>query len=469
MEKKNILLIDNEKGIILNAKNALEKLGYSVFLANNDKTALKLLKNEHIYIVILDISLSNINGLEFLNLIKDHYKDIQVIVTGAYSDMQTTIKVMRMGAYDFLFKPFKLSKLVDVVNRAFKSLQAVKKRDVTKLIDNRCIIERSDNMHRIYKLIGRVAATDVTILITGESGVGKEIIARAIHENSNRADKCFLAVNCTAIPANLIESELFGHERGAFTGAQQSRIGKFEMANGGTLFLDEIGDMDHNLQAKLLRVIQEREIVRVGGNVPKKVDIRIIAATNKDLLQAIKRGEFREDLYHRLRVVEIHIPPLRERKVDIPGLVDYFVKEFQIKGKTIVKEISKGAMEKIMEYDWPGNIRELKNVIESALTLSQDPVLLPEHINLPEIPEIIELNNNINLNSLIRKTTRQFLKDNQKDIYNKIISIVERIVIEETLKFNNENQVKTAKVLGINRNTLRSKIEKYELLKERGV
>lgn len=466
MEKKNILLIDNEKGIILNAKNALEKLGYSVFLANNDKTALKLLKNEHIYIVILDISLSNINGLEFLNLIKDHYKDIQVIVTGAYSDMQTTIKVMRMGAYDFLFKPFKLSKLVDVVNRAFKSLQAVKKRDVTKLIDNRCIIERSDNMHRIYKLIGRVAATDVTILITGESGVGKEIIARAIHENSNRADKCFLAVNCTAIPANLIESELFGHERGAFTGAQQSRIGKFEMANGGTLFLDEIGDMDHNLQAKLLRVIQEREIVRVGGNVPKKVDIRIIAATNKDLLQAIKRGEFREDLYHRLRVVEIHIPPLRERKVDIPGLVDYFVKEFQIKGKTIVKEISKGAMEKIMEYDWPGNIRELKNVIESALTLSQDPVLLPEHINLPEI---IELNNNINLNSLIRKTTRQFLKDNQKDIYNKIISIVERIVIEETLKFNNENQVKTAKVLGINRNTLRSKIEKYELLKERGV
>ncbi|MDD2717650.1 MAG: sigma-54 dependent transcriptional regulator [Candidatus Wallbacteria bacterium] len=464
-----ILFADDEKSVRMAARVALEKAGYEVLLAKDGREALELVKSNEIAVSVLDIKMPEIDGLTLLQKIKEEFEDrVMVIMVSAYNDMSTTIKAMKLGAYDFLVKPIDIDNLLYIVEKSLATqslLLATKKTDKTERPG--IVIEKSEKMHEIYKLIGRISDSDVTVLITGESGVGKEVIARALHDNSSRSERCFLAVNCTAIPLNLIESELFGHEKGAFTGAQGTKIGKFELANGGTLLLDEIGDMDIEVQAKLLRVLQEREIVRIGSNQPIKVDIRILAATNKNLLEAIREGKFREDLYHRLKVIHLHMPPLRERKVDIPILADYFVKSYNLQYQSPVQGVSKLAVDKLLQYSWPGNIRELKNVMESALAVCRDIEILPDHINLPVDPLAAAgnmlLKTGDSLEEVIRIECEKLLSEEASDIFDRIIGRAEFAVIRTALDKFTGNQVKTSAVLGINRNTLRSKMEKYKL------
>ncbi|MGM0609044.1 MAG: sigma-54-dependent transcriptional regulator [Candidatus Muiribacteriota bacterium] len=475
-----IMVVDDEKNLRWAAKKALKAKNYDVLTVENGEKALDILKKElEIKVVILDIKMPGISGIEVLKKIKEKSEDIFVIMISAFGNMDTTIEAMKNGAYDFLLKPFDIDNMLSVVEKAceaYKNIERVsgeKKNDLNK--EN--IIGRSLEMQEIYKLIGKIASSDVTVLVTGESGAGKEVIARAIHYNSLRAKKPFMALNCTAMQETLIESELFGHEKGAFTGAYTQKLGKFELANGGTVFLDEIGDMSPELQAKLLRVMEEKRFVRVGGVKEISVDIRIVAATNKNLEKAIIDGSFREDLYHRIKVIHIKIPPLRERKEDIEALVKHFLAAFSMKNN-LAYQVSNEAMQKLKHYDWPGNVRELKNTIESAIALCRDGTIFPEHIliseesqrNLMSVKEKDEVRNPL---QLISEALNLILEEKNTDIenalqsdgklYSEIMDEIEKIFLEKIYNKLGNNQLKTSRVLGINRNTLRSKIEKYDL------
>ncbi|MFA7577955.1 MAG: sigma-54 dependent transcriptional regulator, partial [Candidatus Muiribacteriota bacterium] len=435
-------------------------------------------ENSDIRIVILDIKMPGISGLEVLKKIKEKNQNIFVIMISAFGDMDTTIEAMKNGAYDFLLKPFDIDKMISVVEKALEAWKNIEKLSEEKIreLKKESIIGRSPEMQEIYKLIGKIAASDVTVLVTGESGAGKEVIARAVHYNSLRADKPFMAINCTALHENLIESELFGHEKGAFTGAYIQKLGKFEIANGGTVFLDEIGDMSPELQAKLLRVMEEKRFVRVGGTKEISVDIRIIAATNRNLEKAIMDGKFREDLYHRIKVINIKIPPLRERKEDIPSLVEHFLASFALRGNLIYR-VSAEAMIKLQSYDWPGNVRELKNIIESAIAISRDGTIFPDHLllskesqqNLMSAKETLIKNPWENIKNLISIIVDEeiskidLIEVEEGNLYSEIIDEFEKDFLEKIYRQLGKNQLKTAKILGINRNTLRSKLDKYGL------
>lgn len=473
-----ILVVDDEKTLRWAAEKALKAEKFLVDTASTGEEALKIFESDNdIKLVILDIKMPGISGIEVLKKVKEIRQDTFVIMISAFGDMETTIEAMKNGAYDFLLKPFDIEKMISVVKKAIEAYKNIKSvsRNPDKL-QKSSIIGRSAKMQEIYKLIGKIAASDVTVLVTGESGAGKEVIARAVHYNSLRADKPFLAINCTALQETLIESELFGHEKGAFTGAYTQKLGKFELANGGTVFLDEIGDMSPELQSKLLRVMEEKKFVRVGGTKEISVDIRIVSATNRDLEKAIIEGKFREDLYHRIKVIHIKLPPLRERKDDIPALVEHLLRTSGLKSN-LQYRVSEEVIDKLLEYDWPGNVRELKNIIESAIAISRDGTILPEHILITgnarkqksgnfdskeENPwEIIK--------TAISEITAEDLDKLEKegieesDLYEKIIGNIDKIFIEEIYSRLGKNQLKTSRILGINRNTLRSKIEKYEL------
>jgi DNA-binding NtrC family response regulator len=397
----------------------------------------------------------------------------------AYGTTQTAIEAMKLGAYDYLLKPFDVPKLKDLVNNALKAA-----RDMKQVVSYQPLLEsedyelgivgRSEPMQQVFKLIGQLAASDATALITGESGTGKELVARAIYHHSNRSQHPFLAVNCAAIPEQLLESELFGHERGAFTGATMQRIGKFEQCNHGTLFLDEIGDMTPATQTKILRVLQSGTFERVGGNQPIKADVRIIAATNKPLEQAVAARQFREDLFYRLNVVRIHIPPLRERREDIRLLVNYFLKKFAKDQPGPPRSIAPVVLKALEKYHWPGNVRELENIVRRALVMSKGEAILltdlPAEVSGVIQPGALSGPMSVPVGEAgaadVTNLARQLFQWARREPKMKIIPAVERELVIQALKETEGNQVHAAKLLGITRATLRKRVEKFGIQRE---
>ena len=477
MSIQRILVADDEESIRWVLSKALIKKGFKVDLAEDGKQALSLFRSNHYDLAVLDIKMPGLQGLELLKQAQEEFPDTLVVIMTAESTMENAVAAMKNGAYDYLTKPFDLDALDAII------LKAQKAAEVSDQIDHlkgelqeqyrfgRTIIGNSQPMQDVYKTLGRVAPSDVSVLVTGESGTGKELIARAIHFNSPRLGKPFLAINCAAIPRDLLESELFGHERGAFTGASERKAGKFEQANGGTLFLDEIGDMPLELQAKLLRVLQEKEITRTGGSQTLKIDVRIVAATNQNIATQVSEKKFREDLYYRLNVVPIELPPLRMRKEDIPALVEFFLQRAQQDLGVSTTECSKEALSLLKRHSWPGNIRELENIIKRATLLSPNHVLLPS-----DFPGLLSGQGtepqDESLEALIarklEKSLAQMDLQELDNLYEMVLFQVERPLINIILNHTRGNQVRTAEILGINRNTLRKKIKTLEIEISRG-
>ncbi len=463
-----ILVVDDERSIRYSLKRIFEERGFEVLEAKNGKEAIEVVQKEQIDLTLMDIKMSGITGLEALKEIRNINPKLLVIIMTAYGTTQTAIEAMKFGAFDYVLKPFDIPQMWRLIEKGLwvnKLMQeAVTYEPEKRQIDAECIIGNSPKMQEVYKLIGQVAEKDITVLLRGESGTGKELVARAIYHHSKRSDRTFLPVNCAAIPETLLESELFGHEKGAFTDAQTRRIGKFEQCSGGTIFLDEIGDMSFATQAKILRFLQDQEITRLGSNQPIKVNVRLIVATNKDLEKAIREGGFREDLYYRLNVVTINLPLLRERVKDIPQLARYFLKKFNKELDKDIVDINPAAIEKLTSYNWPGNVRQLENVIKRVCILCKGAYILPGELSL-DLKEVAKI-------KIEKKIDEKGLERLLDDLYTKISTIpkedredimpfIEKALIIRTLKETNGNQSQAAQILGINRNTLRNKIEKY--------
>ena len=471
-----LLLIDDEEDVLYSFRRIFESPDIELTTASSGEEGLKLIPKLKPDLVLMDIRMGGISGLETLRRIRQMDTKLLVILMTAYGTTQMAIEAMKLGAYDYLLKPFDVPKLKDIVANALKAA-----RDMKQVVSYQPLLEsedyelgivgRSEAMQQVFKLIGQLAASDATALITGESGTGKELVARAIYHHSNRSAQPFLAVNCAAIPEQLLESELFGHERGAFTGATNQRIGKFEQCHKGTLFLDEIGDMTPATQTKILRVLQSGTFERVGGNQPIKVDVRIIAATNKPLEQAVAARQFREDLFYRLNVVRIHLPPLRDRREDIPLLVNYFLKKIAHDQQRKPKSIAAAAVRALEKYHWPGNVRELENVIRRAHVIAKSEALLPA--DLPkEItglgPGVVPVATAPGEGTPADTTAlaRQLFQIAKRDPKLKVLPAVERELVIEALKETGDNQVQAAKLLGITRATLRKRIEKFGIQRE---
>ncbi len=469
----NILIVDDDKSIRYSLKRMLEEK-YSILTAQNGNEALDRVKENSPDLIIMDIKMPGRNGIDVLKEIKLIDPKSLVIIMTAYGTTETAIEAMKYGAYDYILKPFSIPRMKGLVEKAL-ALRKLMKEEVTYAPlsasegEEERLVGSSPKMQEIYKMIGQVAPSDVTILLRGESGTGKELIARAIYHHSLRLHQPFLPVNCAAIPDTLLESELFGHEKGAFTGATSRRIGKLEQGQGGTIFLDEIGDMSLSTQAKLLRVLQEKSFERLGGMETIKVDTRFIVATNKNLEEAISNEKFREDLYYRLNVVSITIPPLRERKEDISELVSYFLKKFNRELKKGIVGITPSALEKITSYGWPGNVRQLENVLKRALVLCQGEWILEDQLLFEkgwEKREPEEEWSKKNLEDLLDALFEEFSKAPAALQGSDMISILERGLILRALKKTKGNQLKAATLLGIHRSTLRGKMERYNIKKE---
>lgn len=468
MSIKRILVADDEESIRWVLSKSLTKQGFEVDLASNGKDALLMSRKQSYDLAVLDIKMPGLSGLELLRKFQEECPRALVIIMTAESTMNNAVEAMKRGAYDYLTKPFDLDALDAIIFKAQKAAEVSAEVSLLKQeIKNhyqleRTIIGQSQPMQKIYKVLGKIAPADVTVLIYGESGTGKELIARAIHFNSARLGKPFIALNCAAIPRELLESELFGHEKGAFTGATERKIGKFEQAKEGTLFLDEIGDMPLELQAKLLRVLQEKEITRTGGNNTIQVNTRIVAATNQNLKEKVRQKEFREDLYYRLNVVPLELPPLRDRREDIPNLIDYFLIKASEEYSTSATGLAKDAMDLLCNYGWPGNVRELENIIQRAALLSPDGLL-----NVADFPSLVmgrdNKGNGTSLEGLINQKLQSSLAQidlqDMNNLYEMVLHQMERPLINIVLEKTRGNQVKAAEVLGINRNTLRKKIQ----------
>ncbi len=470
---QTILIVDDDKSIRYSLKRMMEEK-YSILTAQNGEEALDRVKESRPDLIIMDIKMPGRSGLEILKEIKSIDPKSLLIIMTAYGTTETAIEAMKYGAFDYILKPFPIPQIKGLVEKAL-ALRKLMKEAVTYAPqaapegEEERIVGSSPNMQEIYKMIGQVAPSDVTVLLRGESGTGKELIARAIYHHSLRSNQPFLPVNCAAIPDTLLESELFGHEKGAFTGATSRRIGKLEQSQGGTIFLDEIGDMSLSTQAKLLRVLQEKNFERLGGMETIKVDIRLIVATNKNLEEAISNGKFREDLYYRLNVVSITIPPLRERREDISELVSYFLKKFNRELKKGIAGITSSAMEKITSYGWPGNVRQLENVLKRAMILCQGEWILEEQLLFEkgwEKREVEEGLSKKNAEDLLDALFEEFSNAPATSQDLDMISSLERGLILRALQKTKGNQLKAAALLGIHRSTLRGKMEKYNIKKE---
>lgn len=453
-----ILVVDDQKTVCYSLQRFLQSEGYNVLTATNGEDALQIINHKKPDLVIMDVRMPEMDGLQVLGKIKNLYPKIQVIIMTAFSTTERAIHAIKLGAYDYLTKPFDNDELLIRVRGAIKTRELV--REVITFDETEDyagydrIIGESPAMLDIYKQIGKVAPTDTIVLIKGESGTGKELIARAIYHYSQRSNKTFLAINCSAIPEQLLESELFGYERGAFTGAEFRRIGKFEQCDGGTIFLDEIGDMSLPLQPKVLRVLQDGKFERLGGMQTIKTDVRIITATNKDLEDLVKKGAFREDLYYRINVITIKVPPLRERKEDIRELVHYFIQRLN---RTLGKEIKGVTAEtiKVLEgYSWPGNVRELENVIQKAMVFCNSDYLSIGHIEDTHLHK----KGTATIEDAIKNLVELVFMNNSQEKSQEIVNRVERSMIQRALELTKGNQVHAARLLGISRNTLRKKL-----------
>mgnify|MGYP005837689245 CR=1 FL=1 len=470
---QTILIVDDDKSIRYSLKRMMEEK-YSILTAQNGEEALDRVKKNSPDLIIMDIKMPGRNGIDVLKEIKLIDPKSLVIIMTAYGTTETAIEAMKYGAYDYILKPFPIPQMKGLVEKAL-ALRKLIKEEVTYAPlsaaggEEERIVGSSPKMQEIYKMIGQVAPSDITVLLRGESGTGKELIARAIYHHSLRSNQPFLPVNCAAIPDTLLESELFGHEKGAFTGATSRHIGKLEQCQGGTVFLDEIGDMSLSTQAKLLRVLQEKSFERLGGMETIRGDIRLIVATNKDLEEAISSGKFREDLYYRLNVVSITIPPLKERKEDIPELVSYFLKKFNRELKKGIVGITPSAMEKIISYGWPGNVRQLENVLKRAVVLCQGEWILEDHLFFEKKWERREAEEELskkNVEDLLDALFEEFQETSTTPQGLDMISNLERGLILRALQKTRGNQLKAARLLGIHRSTLRGKMEKYNIKKE---
>jgi two-component system nitrogen regulation response regulator GlnG len=455
-----VLVADDEASIRFVLRQALEEAGHEVVEADSGEAAWRALAEGGFAIAFLDIRMPGPSGLELLERLRATGSDAAVVVITAQNTLENAVEAMKRGALDYLVKPFQMAEVLAAVQKALRTRSL--EREVRSLrreaggAGDR-LVGRSHAILEVFKTIGRVAPRDVAVLITGESGTGKELVARAIHQASPRAGGAFVAVNAAAIPRELLESELFGHEKGAFTGALETRPGRFREASGGTLFLDEIGDMPLELQAKLLRVLQSGEVTSVGGRRAEKVDVRIVAATHRDLDALVREGRFREDLLYRLRVVPIAIPPLRERPEDIPVLAEHFVVRYAAELGTEARWISDSTLEHLAAYEWPGNVRELENAIKRALVLAAHEVLAPDDFAFLRGATAPEAAGDP-LEERVRDAVRALLADDEDDLHRKLLERVERPLLEAVLAHTGGNQLRAAAVLGINRNTLRKKI-----------
>jgi len=466
---QRILVIDDEQAICWAFTQLLQPHGYLVSVAASAEEGLELAAKENPDLVLCDIRLPGISGIDALPKLKELNPDLPIIVMTAHGTMETAIEATRRGAYNYLTKPIHNEDALHQIRTALERRNL--SREVTQLrrelegaYSIESLVGKAPAMQEVYKKIGAVAGSTSSVLITGESGSGKELVAKAIHSYSGRGKGPFIAVNCAAMPEALLESELYGHVKGAFTGAIRDKEGKAEVADGGTLFLDEIGEMPLSIQAKLLRFLEEKKFERVGSTESVEVDVRILAATNRDLRMQIKKQLFREDLYYRLNVVSIELPSLRERKDDVPLLVARFMARSNA-GK--LPEISRDAMKLLERYDWPGNVRELKNAIEHAVILSRGSTILPEHLPAHILQNLRgeDPAQGQSLEDLIRQRTHRALDTaeglEEGNAYNELAADVEKVVIETTMKRVGGNQVKASKLLGIHRTTLRKKIEDY--------
>ena len=479
-EMEKLLLIDDEADVQYSFRRIFDSPEMQIETASSGEEGLKLIPRFQPDLVMMDVRMGGLSGLETLRRLRQTDAKLPVIIMTAYGTTQTAIEAMKLGAYDYVLKPFDVPKLKALVANALEAARAMRKVvSYQPLLESEDydigIVGRTEGMQNVFKLIGQLAMSDATALITGESGTGKELIARAIYHHSKRSEKPFLTINCAAIPENLLESELFGHERGAFTGATNQRIGKFEQCNGGTLFLDEIGDMTPATQTKILRVLQSGTLERVGGNQPVKVDVRIIAATNKPLEQAVADRQFREDLFYRLNVVRLHVPPLRERRADIPLLVDYFLQKFAQKNKQAIKALTAEALRALEAYEWPGNVRELENVVHRALVVSKNEAILTGDLP-PEISKQSKMENRETITAApalapsqtddIGMIAQTLFHLARRDPKLKVIPFLEREMVIHALKETKGNQVQAAKILGITRATLRKRIEKFGITQQ---
>ena len=444
-----ILIVDDEKNMIWALSNALVSQEYSIISATTGKEAFEKFSEEELSLILLDIKLPDIDGVSVLKKIRETDLNIPVIMMTAHGTVDTAIQAMKLGATDYISKPFDLEEMRVLVSKAISIGEMAHQinflKNELKGNLNETIIGESPKMKAVLDVAEQVAKSDATVLISGESGTGKEVISDYIYKMSNRSNNAFIKVNCGALPEGLLESELFGHEKGSFTGAISRKIGRFERANKGTIFLDEIGEIPLSTQVKLLRVLQQKEIERVGGTETIKIDVRIIAATNRNLKEMVEEGTFREDLYYRLNVIPVFMPPLRERKEDIPLLIRYFITRFSIKMHKAPLSVNNDAMEVLIKHYWRGNIRELENFVERMIILTQD-----SKITLQNLPSEIK--------AFKENGTKYVVPEEGINL-----ELVEKDFIEQALKLANSNQTKAAELLGITRHTLLYRIEKYDI------
>ena len=446
--KFNVLVVDDEKNIRAGLGKAIELDGHNVYLAEDGRHAMEMIEQEEIDLIIADLKMPRMSGEELLREVVQSYPTLPIIILTGHGTIESAVQAMRDGAYDFLTKPVNLDRLSLLVKRALSTRElSLQHRALQQELEEKRqfsnIVGKSAEMNRIFDVVRQVAPTKASVLITGESGVGKELIADALHQLSNRKERPFIKVHCAALSQSLLESELFGHEKGAFTGAVSRKRGRFELSHSGSIFLDEIGEIDQSVQIKILRVLQEKTFERVGGEETLEIDTRIISATNRDLKAEIESGRFREDLFYRLNVVNIHIPPLRERKEDIPLLVAAFIKEFAAENGKQVEGIDSKARSILYNYRWPGNVRELRNCIESAVVMAKGNVVTTDDLP-PSVAADTESN-------YVRIELGATMAD------------AEREIIRANLAAQNGNKSRTAEILGIGRKTLHRKIAEYQM------
>ena len=471
MSNKTLIIAEDDESIRLVTSRYLQDLGYEIFMATNLKELWKLIESNKGDVLITDVMLPDGELFDILPQIVEYRENLPVIVVSAKNNLQTAISATKQGAYEYLPKPFDLDELQKLIKKALENKQNLKnKTKIRNESEKQLIVGRSPAMQDLYKSIARLSQNDLTVMIYGESGTGKELVAKALHKYSTRSEKPFIALNMAAIPNDLIESELFGHEKGSFTGAHQKSDGKFKLAEKGTLFLDEIGDMPIDAQTRLLRVLQEGEFTPIGGKEKIQADTRIIAATHKNLSNLIEKGEFREDLFYRLNVVPISIPPLRERKEDIPELVNHFLdkaKDLQLEPKKFTTE----SFQILEKYQWPGNVRELENFILKLCALYTDENIMnddlaEEILNLQKLDQqMLDTDNQFSkiLENYLSRNINKINKEYQGDVYNYFVTELEKVLLLEVLKNKNGNQLKAAELLGLNRNTLRKKITELNI------